>query len=81
MWWGVPGWLIPLGVAWLLLRGRRGRPERWGADRQAELDELRTRVAELERDRDRMAELKERLDFTERMLSRGRAEVPLSKGN
>lgn len=91
MWWlgwGSPVGLVAVGVFLVLLRvgrgggrGRRDRNPELDASRAAELDELRARVAELERDRDRIAELEERLDFTERLLARGRSATPASEGN
>lgn len=41
---------------------------------QADLEELRARVAELEQDRARVLEIEERVDFAERLLTRGQGE-------
>ncbi|HEU4827664.1 MAG TPA: hypothetical protein VFT04_00580 [Gemmatimonadales bacterium] len=41
---------------------------------RAELDDLRARMQELEGDRARFLELEERVDFAERLLTRGRPE-------
>ena len=91
MWWlgwGSPIGLLAVGGFIVLMRfgrwggsGRRDRDARLDAARSAELDELRARVGELERDRDRLAELEERLDFTERLLSRDKSAAPLSERN
>lgn len=54
--------------------GRRLGGERGSGDPalHAEVDELRARVHELEGQQARMLELEERLDFTERLLTRQR---------
>jgi Tfp pilus assembly protein PilO len=46
-----------------------------------ELETLQARVAELEALQPRIAELEERLDFTERMLTRGPASPTLRQGD
>ena len=47
----------------------------------AEAERLQERVAELEALQPRLAELEERLDFTERMLTRSPAAEPLQSGD
>ncbi len=47
---------------------------------QAEVDQLRHEVAEVDNLRARVAELEERVDFTERLLTRQASEVQLPRG-
>ena len=56
------------------IEARSGRPELEG-----EVEQLRTRVAELEQVHHRLAELEERVDFSERLLSQGRGDVPVDR--
>ena len=81
------GFAIPVGImgviggtAVVILRGPIGRAvarriDEGGAGGSAEeFDQLHARIDELEAGQSRMAELEERLDFAERLLTRGRAE-------
>jgi hypothetical protein len=56
---------------------RRLEGQRPGSDVLGELDDIRARVAELERVQDRVGELEERMDFSERMLTREKEPGPL----
>ena len=47
---------------------------------RAELEEMRARMAELEDQSARLAELEERLDFTDRLLTQRREQIPLLPG-
>ncbi len=64
-----------------LLRAYARRIEGKGADAQlaADVDHLRARVAELESVQHRVAELEERVDFSERLLTRGRESQPIDR--
>lgn len=72
------GAAMAFGVSLVVLAWRRKRalaalPEYSTGEVQAErITELESRVAELEEGQSRMLELEERLDFTERMLTRQR---------
>jgi Tfp pilus assembly protein PilO len=69
--------LILAAMLWPLIRAIAKRIEGGspGAEMQGELDTLRERVQQLEAMQPRMAELEERVDFAERLLTRGQ-EAP-----
>jgi Tfp pilus assembly protein PilO len=66
--------LIIAALVWPLIKAiaRRIEGGAAGAAMQAELEGLRERVSQLEAMQPRMAELEERVDFTERVVARGR---------
>lgn len=64
----------PVGRAW----ARKIEGESAGASAE-EIDALYARIEELEGGQQRLVELEERLDFTERMLTRGKDERALSE--
>jgi hypothetical protein len=66
--------LILAGLIWPLIKAFAKRIEAGaaGAEVQAELDGLRERVRHLEEMQPRMLELEERVDFTERIVAKGR---------
>ena len=66
--------LILTALIWPLIRALARRIEGGapGADVQVELEGLRERVRQLEEMQPRMAELEERVDFTERIVAKGR---------
>lgn len=67
----------PIGSA--LGRRLQGRPE--PGDAQAEIEEMSARVAaEVDNVRARLAEVEERLDFAERLLTRGEEVNQLPRG-
>jgi hypothetical protein len=66
--------LIIAALVWPLIRALAARIEGGAAGGQvrAELEALRDRVRQLEEMPPRMAELEERVDFTERIVAKGR---------
>jgi hypothetical protein len=66
--------LILAGLIWPLIKAiaRRIEGGAASAEVQAELEGLRERVRQLEEMQPRMAELEERVDFTERIVAKGR---------
>ena len=66
--------LILATLVWPLIKAFARRIEGGapGAEVQAELEGLRERVRQLEEMQPRMLELEERVDFTERMVAKGR---------
>ncbi len=66
--------LILAALIWPLIRALARRIEGGapGAEMQVELDGLRERVRQLEEMQPRMTELEERVDFTERIVAKGR---------
>ena len=66
--------LILAALIWPLIRALARRIEGGApsAEVQVELDGLRERVRQLEEMQPRMAELEERVDFTERIVAKGR---------
>jgi hypothetical protein len=66
--------LILAALIWPLIKAfaRRIEGGAAGADVQAELEGLRERVRHLEEMQPRMLELEERVDFTERIVAKGR---------
>lgn len=66
--------LILAALIWPLIKAiaRRIEGGAAGAQVQAELEGLRERVRQLEEMQPRMAELEERVDFTERVVAKGR---------
>ncbi|MGB7212525.1 MAG: hypothetical protein WBC97_07850 [Gemmatimonadales bacterium] len=86
VWWGTPQWIFGAIAIWVIFgrRWSRGR-DRVGAERHdalaAEVDDLRRRLADLEGERDRLSEVEDRLDFTERMLSKSGPASSLREEN
>jgi len=75
----VPIWIVALGAGAFVLRGRFGEAlaAQLDWDDTPELDG--EAMVELEELRARLAELEERQDFSERMLAKGDAPMPLER--